>query len=161
MMLEQYNQDLTLTPEEDAAFEKLACERTARHRWTYFGFRPQGPDVVVYATDRVAPGFRYGFSVSASWKDDRIDQSVTVGLFLLKFSMLMAIWGGIRLCGRAPARGEPLALLATFVLVRTRFSPRWKPGAALCVGVLSGVTGAGRKSLLKREAADQPSTVRV
>jgi len=31
MILEQYNNDLTLTPEEDAAFAQLARERTTRH----------------------------------------------------------------------------------------------------------------------------------
>jgi len=66
MMLEQYNQDLTLTPEEDAAFAKLARERTARHPLRTYFWLPaaRAVTVVVYARIELS-GFRYGFSVSA------------------------------------------------------------------------------------------------
>src|SRR6202171_1252474 len=42
-ILEQYNNDLTLTPEEDAEFSKLARERTSRHPLRTYLWLPAAP----------------------------------------------------------------------------------------------------------------------
>ena len=61
-ILEQYNDDLTLTTEEDAAFAQLARERTARHPLrTYLWLPVASVHHVVYAADRAAADFRARF----------------------------------------------------------------------------------------------------
>jgi len=158
MMLEQYNQDLTLTPEEDAAFAKLACERTARHPLRTYFWLPAARALTLWFTPRIEllPVSGTVFPLAQSWEDDRIDQSVTVGLFLLNiFYVGLAIWGGIRLWRRAPAARGAIALLATFVLVRTAFlttletpEPRY---VLVCYPVLLAL---GAQVFAEREAAD-------
>ncbi len=162
MMLEQYNQDLTLTPEEDAAFAKLARERTARHPLRAHFWLPAARALTLWFTPRIEllPVSGTVFPLAQSWEDDRIDQSVTLGLFLLNiFYVGLAIWGGIRLWRRAPAARGAIALLATFVLVRTAFlttletpEPRY---VLVCYPVLLAL---GAQAFAEREAADQPST---
>src|SRR5260370_13656277 len=62
------------------------------------------------------------FPLAQSWEDDRIDQSVTVGLFLLNIAYIaFALWGAVRLWGRAPEARAAIALLAAFILLRTAF----------------------------------------
>jgi len=158
MMLEQYNQDLTLTPEEDAAFAKLARERTARHPLRTYFWLPAARALTLWFTPRIEllPVSGTVFPLAQSWEDDRIDQSVTVGLFLLNiFYVGLAIWGGIRLWRRAPAARGAIALLATFVLVRTAFlttletpEPRY---VLVCYPVLLAL---GAQVFAEREAAD-------
>jgi hypothetical protein len=67
----------------------------------------------------------------------------------------LAIWGGIRLWRRAPAARGAIALLATFVLVRTAFlttletpEPRY---VLVCYPVLLAL---GAQVFAEREAAD-------
>src|SRR5260370_30913545 len=48
MILEQYNTDLTLTPEEDAAFAQLARERTARHPLRTYLWLPAARAVTIW-----------------------------------------------------------------------------------------------------------------
>jgi hypothetical protein len=158
MMLEQYNQDLMLTPEEDAAFAKLARERTARHPLRTYFWLPAARALTLWFTPRIEllPVSGTVFPLAQSWEDDRIDQSVTVGLFLLNiFCVGLAIWGGVRLWRRAPAARAAIALLATFVLVRTAFlttletpEPRY---VLVCYPVLLAL---GAQVFSEREAAD-------
>jgi hypothetical protein len=62
------------------------------------------------------------FPVFQSWQDDKIDQSVTVGLFLLNIIYVaLGIWGAVHLWRRSPAVRPALALLLTFILLRTAF----------------------------------------
>jgi len=124
MMLEQYNHDLTLTPEEDAAFARLARERTARHRLRTYLLLPAARAVTMWFTPRIEllPLSGTVFPLVQSWEDDPIDQSVTAGLFLLNVSYLgLAAWGAARLWRRAPAARGAIALLAAFALLRTAF----------------------------------------
>ena len=158
MMLEQYNQDLTLTPEEDAAFAKLARERTARHPLRTYFWLPAARALTLWFTPRIEllPVSGTVFPLAQSWEDDRIDQSVTLGLFLLNiFYVGLAIWGGVHLWRRAPAARGAIALLATFVLVRTAFlttletpEPRY---VLVCYPVLLAL---GAQVFAEREAAD-------
>ena len=62
------------------------------------------------------------FPLVQSWQDDPIDQSVTAGLFLLNIVFIaLALWGAARLWRRASAARGAIALLATFILLRTAF----------------------------------------
>jgi hypothetical protein len=124
MILDPYNNDLTLTPEEDAAFAHLARERTARHRLRTYLWLPVGRGITMWFTPRIEllPFSGTVFPLARSWEDDPIDQSVTVGLFLLNIAYItLALWGAVVLWRRAPAVRVAIALLATFILVRTAF----------------------------------------
>jgi hypothetical protein len=124
MILEQYNEDLTLTPEEDAAFAQLARERTARRPLRTYLWLPAARALTLWFTPRIEllPFSGTVFPLAQSWEDDRIDQSVTAGLFLLNIGYIgLALWGTARLWQRAPAARGAIALLATFILLRTAF----------------------------------------
>jgi hypothetical protein len=124
MILEQYNNDLTLTPQEDAAFAQLARERTARHPLRTYFWLPASRALTLWFTPRIEllPFSGAVFPLMQSWEDDRIDQSATVGLFLLNIAYIaMALWGAARLWRRAPGARAGVALLATFILLRTAF----------------------------------------
>jgi hypothetical protein len=158
MMLEQYNQDLTLTPEEDAAFAKLARERTSRHRLrTYVGL-PAARALTMWFTPRIEllPLSGTVVPLARAWEDDPIDQSVTAGLFLLNiFYVGLAVWGAARLWRRVPAARGASVLLAAFVLLRTGFlttletpEPRY---VLVCYPVLLAL---GAQIFAERQAAD-------
>jgi hypothetical protein len=62
------------------------------------------------------------FPLAQSWEDDPIDQSVTGGLFLLNVGYIaLALWGAVRLWRQGSGARAAIALLATFVLLRTAF----------------------------------------
>jgi hypothetical protein len=123
MILEQYNNDLTLTPEEDAAFAQLARERTARRPVRTYLWLPAARALTLWFTPRLEllPFSGTVFPLAQSWEDDPIDQSVTAGLFLLNVAYVaLALWGAAR-WWQAPAARGAIALLATFILLRTLF----------------------------------------
>jgi hypothetical protein len=124
MILEQYNEELTLTPEEDAAFAQLARKRTARRPLRTYLWLPAARALTLWFTPRIEllPFSGTVFPLAQSWEDDPIDQSVTAGLFLLNIGYIgLALWGTARLWQRAPAARGAIALLATFILLRTAF----------------------------------------
>jgi hypothetical protein len=124
MILEPYNNDLTFTPEEDSAFAQLARERTARHRLRTYFWLPLGRAITLWFTPRIEllPFSGTVFPLLQSFEDDPIDQSVTAGLFLLNVGyIVLGTWGAIRLWQRAPVARGAIALLATFILLRTAF----------------------------------------
>lgn len=124
MILEQYNNDLTLTPEEDAAFAQLARERTARRPLRTHLWLPAARTLTLWFTPRIEllPLSGTVFPLAQSWEDDPIDQSVTAGLFLLNVGYIaLALWGASRLWQRAPGVRGAIALLATFIALRTAF----------------------------------------
>jgi hypothetical protein len=123
-ILEPYNNDLTLTPEEDAAFAQLARERTARHPLRTYLWLPLARAVTMWFTPRIEllPVSGTVFPLVQSWREDRVDQSVTVFLFLLNVGYVgFAIWGAVRLWRRSSAVRPAVALLIVFVLLRTAF----------------------------------------
>jgi hypothetical protein len=123
-ILEPYNKDLTLTPEEDAAFAQLARERTARHPVRTYVWVPVAKAITMWFTPRIEliPVSGTVFPLVQSWRDDKIDQSVTVGLDLLDIVYVaLAIWGALRLWRRSSAVRPAVALLVVFVLLRTAF----------------------------------------
>lgn len=124
MILDQYNNDLTLTPEEDAAFAQLARERTGRHPLRTYLWLPAARAATLWFTPRIEllPVSGVVFPFLQAWEDDPIDQWTTISLFLLNIGYLaLAAWGAVRLW-RWSTRSHPaVALLAAFVLLRTAF----------------------------------------
>jgi hypothetical protein len=124
MILEQYNNELTLTPDEDAAFAKLARERTARRPLRTYLWLPAARAVTLWFTPRIEllPFSGKVFPLAQAWEDDPIDQSVTAGLFLLNIAYVaLAVWGAARLWRRAQSARAAVALLLVFILLRTAF----------------------------------------
>jgi len=123
-ILEPYRYDLTLTPEEDRAFGELARQRTARHPLRTYVWLPLARAVTLWFTPRIEliPVSGTVFPLRQSWLDDRIDQSVTVGLFLLDIAYVaLAIWGAVRLWRRSIAARPALGVLIVFIVLRTAF----------------------------------------
>ncbi|MGA2810094.1 MAG: hypothetical protein ABSG16_01750 [Candidatus Acidiferrum sp.] len=123
-ILERYNDDLTITPEEDAAFGELARERTTRHPLRTYLLLPAARAVTLWFTPRIEllPFSGTVFPLKQSWYDDRTDQRVTVGFFFLNiFYGLSGIWGAWRLWRWNRAVRPALLTLAIFVLLRTAF----------------------------------------
>ncbi len=123
-ILEPYNNDLTLTPEEDAAFANLASQRTARHPLRTYLWLPALRAVTMWFTPRIEliPVSGTLFPLKQSWEDDRVDQSVTAGLFFLNILYIaLAIAGVIRLWRHSAAVRPAVAMLLGFILLRTAF----------------------------------------
>jgi hypothetical protein len=123
-ILEQYNNDLTLTPQEDAAFGQLARERTARHPLRTYLFLPAARAVTLWFTPRIEllPVSGTVFPLRQSWHDDRVDQSATVGFFFLNiFYVALGIYGACCLWRWNRHVRPAVMVLALFVLLRTAF----------------------------------------
>jgi hydrogenase-4 membrane subunit HyfE len=124
MILEQYNDDLTLTPEEDAAFGELARERNARHPLRTYVWLPAARAVVMWFTPRIEllPVSGNVFPLAQMREDDPVDQEVTSLLFLLNvFYVGFGVWGAIRLWRSNSAARPAIAFLMLFLLLRTVF----------------------------------------
>jgi hypothetical protein len=123
-ILEPYNTDLNLTADEDAAFARVARERTARHPLRTYVWLPAARAVTMWLTPRIEliPVSGAVFPLRQSWHDDKIDQGVTVGLFLLNIAYIaLAVWGARRLWRKSAGVRPALLLLVTFIVLRTAF----------------------------------------
>jgi hypothetical protein len=123
-ILEPYNNDLTLTPEEDSAFAQLARERTARHPLRTYLWLPLARGLTMWFTPRIEliPMSGTVFPLVQSWEDDKLDQCVTVLFFLLNVAYVtLGIWGAARLWRQASAVRPAVALLIVFIVLRTAF----------------------------------------
>jgi hypothetical protein len=123
-ILEQYNDDLTLTPEEDAAFAQLARERTARHPLRTYLLLPAARALTLWFSPRIErlPYSGHVFPLAQTWEDDPVDQFVTITLFLLNVLFLaLALGGALRLWRRHPSARPPVLLFAAFIALRTAF----------------------------------------
>jgi hypothetical protein len=123
-ILEQYNNDLTLTPEEDTAFLQLARERTARHPLRTYLWLPAARAVVIWFTPRIEllPVSGHVFPLAQMREDDPVDQEVTSLLFVLNlFYVGLGVWGAARLWRSNPSTRPPVAFLALFMVIRTAF----------------------------------------
>jgi len=123
-ILEPYNNDLTLTADEDEAFGRVARERTARHPLRTYVWLPLARAGVMWFTPRIEliPVSGTVFPLVQSWQDDKVDQGVTVGFFLLNIAYVgFAIFGAIRLWRRSAAVRPALAMMILFVVLRTAF----------------------------------------
>jgi hypothetical protein len=123
-LLEQYNEDLTLSPEEDAAFGRLARERTSRHPLRTYLWLPLLRGATMWFTPRIEllPVSGHVFPLKPMWQDDAVDQSVTIGLFVLNlFYVALGAWGAVRLWRERPPSRAALALLVLYMTARTAF----------------------------------------
>jgi hypothetical protein len=123
-ILEHYNDEITLTPEEDRIFGQLDRERTARHPFRTYLCLPAARAITMWFTPRIEllPVSGFVFPLAQAWEDDPIDQSVTIAFFLVNLVyILLASWGALRLWRRnIPARAVT-AFLLMFILLRTGF----------------------------------------
>ncbi len=122
-VLEQYNDDLTLTAEEDAVFAQLARERTARHPLRTYLWIPLRRVVRMWFTPRIelVPVSGNVFPVAQMWDEDPVDQGVTSLFFVLNILYLaLAAWGVWKLW-KWPGVRAALAVLLFYILVRTVF----------------------------------------
>lgn len=123
-ILEQYNEDLTLTKEEDDAFGQIARERTKRHPFRAFLWIPVARAVAIWFTPRIEllPISGNVFPLAYMREEDPVDQEFTILLFLLNiFYVGLGAWGTVRLW-RWHAYARPaIAFLIVFILLRTAF----------------------------------------
>src|SRR5262249_20648927 len=99
-ILERYNQDSNLTAEEDAQFAQIAQARTARDPLRTYLWVPLQRVVTLWFTPRVEqlPISGSVFPLAETWDTDRMDMSVTVGLFFVNlFYLAMALCGIVKL----------------------------------------------------------------
>ncbi|MGB2623195.1 MAG: hypothetical protein WA857_07605 [Candidatus Acidiferrum sp.] len=123
-ILEQYNEDVTLSPEEDAAFGRVARERTARHPLRTYLWIPIARAFTIWFTPRIEllPYSGDVFPLADAWENDRIDQSVTLGFFLLNVLYIaLAAWGSVRLWRQNSALRLAVAFLLGYMVLRTAF----------------------------------------
>jgi hypothetical protein len=123
-LLEQYNNDVTITPEEDAAFGQLARERTARRPLRTYVWLPVARAFTIWFTPRIEllPFSGQVFPVTESWREDPIDLSVTLGFFLLNgLYVTLALWGAWRISRERSVLRLVVALLLGYILLRTAF----------------------------------------
>jgi hypothetical protein len=122
-VLEQYNGDLTFTSEEDAVFGQLARERTARHPLRTFLWIPLRRAARIWFTPRIEllPVSGHVFPLAYMREEDPVDQEVTILFFLGNVAYVgLGLWGAWKLWKCRGARA-PLAVLGSYVLVRTAF----------------------------------------
>jgi hypothetical protein len=124
MILEQYNNDVALTPEEDAGFAQLAHERTARHPLRTYLWVPAARAAVIWFTPRIEllPVSGHVFPLAQMREDDPVDQEVTSLFFALNlFYVGMGVWGAARLWRSNPQARPAVAFLVVFIALRTAF----------------------------------------
>lgn len=123
-ILEQYNQNSNLTPEQDAQFALIAGARTERHPLRTYLWVPLQRVLTLWFTPRIEqlPISGSIFPLAQTWETDRLDMCATLGLFFVNlFYLACALWGAVRLWRFAPQSRAAVAMLAVFVVVRTAF----------------------------------------
>ena len=123
-VLEQYNNDLSLTSEEDAEFAQLARERNARHPLRTYIWLPAARAVTIWFTPRIEllPISGHVFPLKQMREDDPVDQEVTSLFFIMNlFYVGLGVWGAARLWRSNSAARPAVAVLAIFILLRTGF----------------------------------------
>ncbi len=122
-VLEQYNEDLTWSAEEDAEFGQLARERTARHPLRTYLWIPLRRAVRIWFTPRIEliPVSGHVFPLAEMREEDPVDQEVTIAYFVLNILYVaLALWGAWKLWkfrGVRPA----LLLILLYIVLRTAF----------------------------------------
>ena len=122
-VLETYNNDLSLTEEQDAVFAQLAKERTARYPLRTYLWIPLKRAGRIWFTPRIEliPISGHVFPLADMSEEDPVDQRLTIFYFFLNFLYVgLAIAGACKLwmsCAARPA----VVLLVFYILVRTAF----------------------------------------
>jgi Dolichyl-phosphate-mannose-protein mannosyltransferase len=116
-ILDQYNNTLTLTRQQDDDFEQIARERTARHPLRTHVKIPMLRSLALWFTPRIEllPVSGQLRALSTQWDEDREDVLVT-----LTFIAINGVYLGLALIGAWLARGRcGWGILIVFILVRT------------------------------------------
>jgi len=123
MVLERYNEEVTWTAEEDRVFGQLARERTARHPLRTYMTIPLRRAVRIWFTPRIEqlPVSGHVFPLTYQWEEDRVDQSVTILVFVLNIACVGLAIGGAWKLWRYTELRPALILLVTFIVIRTAF----------------------------------------
>jgi hypothetical protein len=122
-LLEPYNDEVTLTPEEDAGFAQLARERTARHPLRTYLWLPAARAFMLWFSPRIEllPLSGQVFPLAEAWENDPVDQAVTAGFVLLiALYVFFGAWGAVQLW-RQPSARVAVALIVGYIVVRTVF----------------------------------------
>jgi hypothetical protein len=123
-ILEPYNEDLTLTQEEDDAFGQIARERAARYPLRTYLWIPAARAVVIWFTPRIEllPISGNVFPLAQMFDEDPADQTFTILLFLLNIIYVcLGVWGAVKLWRSSAAVRPALAFVILFILLRTAF----------------------------------------
>jgi len=161
MILERYNDELTLTKEEDAAFAQLAQERTARHPLRTYVWLPLLRAETLWYAPRIEllPLSGTVFPLRQAWEDDKRDQLVTIGLFFLNVLYVGAgVWGAAKLWQWSAASRLAVLTILLYIVLRTSFlttletpEPRYVLECFPAVIALGAVALAGRRYYADRE----------
>ncbi|MGB8593293.1 MAG: glycosyltransferase family 39 protein [Candidatus Acidiferrales bacterium] len=118
-ILDEYDDTLTISPEEDGAFDEIARERTRRHPLRTYFTVPFKRAFTLWFTPRIEllPFSGELWPVRAAWQEDPVDFSVTVGFGLLGILFAAAGLAGAWIARKSPAT----AFLVVFCVVRTIF----------------------------------------
>jgi hypothetical protein len=122
-LLEPYNDEVTLTPEEDAGFAQLARERSVRHPLRTYLWLPAARAFMLWFSPRIEllPLSGQVFPLAEAWDNDPVDQAVTAGFALLiALYVLFAAWGALQLW-RQPSARVAVAIIGGYIVVRTVF----------------------------------------
>jgi hypothetical protein len=122
-VLDTYNEELTLTPEEDAVFAQLARERTARHPLRTYLWIPLRRAVRIWFTPRIEllPVSGNVFPLRYMREEDPVDQRITIKLFFLNILYVgLGLWGAWRLW-KIPAARAVVTFFLLYILLRTAF----------------------------------------
>jgi hypothetical protein len=123
-IIEQYNNDLMLTPEEDAQFAQLAQERNTRHPLRTYFWLPAARAIIIWFTPRIEllPISGHVFPLAQMREDDPVDQKVTSLFFVLNlFYVGLGVWGAARLWRSNPVSRVAVVFLVLFIVLRTAF----------------------------------------
>ena len=123
-ILEQYNDDLTWSQEEDDAFGQIASERAARHPLRTYLWIPAVRAVVVWFTPRIEllPISGNVFPLAQMFDEDPADQACTILFFFLNIVLVGLGVSGARKLWRLSAAVRPvLVFLTIFIVLRTAF----------------------------------------
>ena len=124
VILERYNNELTLTPEEDAEFAQLANERTMRHPSRTYLWIPAARALTIWFTPRIEllPVSGNVFPLRQMREDDPVDQEVSILFFVMNlFYVALGVCGAARLWRANPAARPAVAFLVLFIVLRTAF----------------------------------------
>lgn len=118
-VLDEYNDSLTLSADENAAFAEIASERTARHPLRTYFTVPLKRGLTLWFTPRIEllPFSGQLWPIRAAWAEDPVDFTVTVTL-----ATLVILLVGAAIYGAWLSRGSPaMPLLVAFCVVRTLY----------------------------------------
>lgn len=123
-ILEPYNEDLTLTKEQDDAFGQIARERVLRHPLRIFLWIPVARAVAIWFTPRIEllPIAGNVFPLAEKYDEDPMDQGFTILFFFLNLVYLgLGAWGAVKLWRSSSAVRPVVAFLVLYILLRTAF----------------------------------------